>query len=314
MALYHINIKIIGRTQGKSAVASAAYRHAEKFTDLREAKTHDYSNKKDVIDSIILAPEGAPAWATQREALWNLVEKSENRKDAQVAREVEVALPRELSREQQIELLTDFAQKEFVSKGMIADIAIHNPLASDGEKAPHAHIMLTTRCIDGELFAKLKSREWNAEFKNIEGKEQQGFVSNTSKIMNLRESWGIAVNQALEDANSNATVDHRSYATRGIDKQPQQKLGPMKWIAERCHGITEHSEQLAAANVIGHARRTVKAMKELDTQQIVDKFTVPIIQTIQNIKQVVHVHRPPEIQKSVYEHDYLIDREQGIER
>jgi len=313
MALYHLSIKIIGRSKNKSAVASAAYRHAEKLTDLRDLKTYDYSNKKDVIDSIILAPEGAPTWATQREALWNLVEKNENRKDSQVAREVEVALPRELSREQQIELLTNFAQKEFVSQGMIADIAIHTPIASDGEKAPHAHIMLTTRYIEGELFGK-KAREWNAGFSNNIGKEQQGFVSDKSKIMNLRESWGVAVNQALANTNSSATVDHRSYADRGIDKQPQQKLGPMKWIAERCHGITDHREQLASANVIGHARRTIKAIKQLDTKQVVDKFTAPVTQTIRNLEQVIHAHSPPKRQSATYEHDYLIDREQGIER
>jgi len=311
MALYHLAMQIITRSKNKSAVASAAYRHADKFTDLREAKNYDYRNKKDVIDSIILAPENAPAWATQREALWNLVEKSENRKDAQVAREVEIALPRELSREQQKTLLINFVNQEFVSKGMIADIAIHNPVASDGKESPHAHIMLTTRRISGELFSSKKAREWNAEFKNMRGKEQKGFVSNTTKIMDLREIWGQAVNQALASANSSATVDHRSYASRGIDKQPQKKLGAMKWIAERCHNIHERSEQLASADVIGHARRTVKAMKKLDTQQIVTKFTEPVINTLKN---AVHAHSPPEIQQPVYEHDYLIDREQGRER
>lgn len=313
MALYHLSIKIIGRSKNKSAVASAAYRHAEKFTDLRTLQSYDYRKKQDIVDSIILAPENAPAWATQREALWNLVEKSENRKDAQVAREVEIALPRELSREQQTELLTNFVQKEFVSKGMIADIAIHNPIASDDKEAPHAHIMLTTRYIEGELFGK-KAREWNAGFCNSVGKEQKGFVSDKSKIMNLRESWGIAVNQSLVKANSSATVDHRSYADRGIDKQPQQKLGSMKRIAERCHGITEHNEQLAAANVIGHARRSIRAIKQLDSKQIVDKFTAPVIQTIRNLEQVIHTHSPPKRQSVTYEHDYLIDREQGIER
>lgn len=160
MAIYHLSVKIISRSKGRSAVASAAYRAGEKLHDLREDKTHDYSRKSGVIHREVITPDGAPEWATQREVLWNRVEASEKRKDSQLAREVEIALPRELSTEARAQLVRSFVQDEFTNKGMIADVAIHNPEASDGQENPHAHIMLTMRHLDDWEFGG-KNRQWN---------------------------------------------------------------------------------------------------------------------------------------------------------
>ena len=160
MAIYHVSGKIISRSGGRSAVAAAAYRSAEKLFDERIGVFHDYSNKADdVLYKEILKPENAPEWVMDREKLWNEVERVEKRKDAQLAREFVVSLPKELNLEQNIELGKEFVKKEFVSLGMIADVCIHDG-KYHGESQPHMHVMLTLREISEEGFGK-KVREWN---------------------------------------------------------------------------------------------------------------------------------------------------------
>jgi len=147
MATYHFSARVIKRSQNKSAVAAAAYRAGDSYYDERENKQWDYIGKE-VSHSQILAPENAGEWAHDRETLWNTVQNKERQwKNGQLARDIEIALPRELSLEENIKLVRKYAQDNFVSKGMISDINIHNPIASDGEKNPHAHIMLTMKSI-----------------------------------------------------------------------------------------------------------------------------------------------------------------------
>ena len=140
MACYHLTCKIIGRSAGRSAVAAAAYRSRDKLYDQRQGMEFDYSRKHDLIHAEILLPESAPERLKDRETLWNEVETVEKRKDAQLAREIELALPKELNLNQQIELVREYAQVQFVDKGMIADICMH-----ESETNPHVHIMLTLR-------------------------------------------------------------------------------------------------------------------------------------------------------------------------
>ena len=125
MAIYHLNVQVISRGQGRSAVACAAYRSAEKLYDERYGKTHDYTKKLHVVHSEILVPVNSPDWMGNRERLWNEVEKSEKRKDAQLSREVQLSLPKELTDEQNIALAREFVKTEFVSKGMVADLNVH---------------------------------------------------------------------------------------------------------------------------------------------------------------------------------------------
>jgi ATP-dependent exoDNAse (exonuclease V) alpha subunit len=143
-------------TKGESAVAGAAYRAASLLHEERTGITHDYTRKRGVEHAEILAPEGAPSWVFDRETLWNTVELAEKRKDAQVAREIEIGLPVELSKREQIALARDFARREFVAKGMVADFGIH----LDNSQNPHAHILLTTRDLTSDGFG-LKNRSWN---------------------------------------------------------------------------------------------------------------------------------------------------------
>lgn len=145
MAIYHLHVKVIGRKAGSSAVASAAYRSASRMRDEHIGRVQDFSNKRGVVHSEILLPENAPEHLGDRERLWNDVEAFEVRKDAQLAREIEFAIPREMTECQGIELARDFAQAEFVDQGMIADLNVHWDIGEDGMPKPHAHVMLTSR-------------------------------------------------------------------------------------------------------------------------------------------------------------------------
>ena len=154
MAIYHLHVKVIGRKSGSSAVASAAYRSASRLRDDRLDRSHDFSAKRGVVHSEVMLPENAPEAWRDRERLWNDVEAFEIRKDAQLAREVEFALPREMTQAQGIELARDFVQAEFVDRGMIADLNVHWDMAEDGGSKPHAHVMLTMRAVDETASAR----------------------------------------------------------------------------------------------------------------------------------------------------------------
>ncbi len=206
MAIYHLSVKVISRADGKSVTRAAAYRAGARIKDLMTGEVHDFSRKRGVDWSGVIAPAGAPDWARDRESLWNAVESVERRKDAQLAREVEIALPRELAAEAKIKLVSDFVQRQFVDVGMVADIAIHH---IDGQN-PHAHILLTTRRIDGDGFGA-KDRSWN----------------DRSLLLKWRKSWADAVNTELSRAGCASRIDHRSLADQGIDRPPTRHLGPI---------------------------------------------------------------------------------------
>ncbi|HBD5403393.1 TPA: MobA/MobL family protein, partial [Escherichia coli] len=156
MAIYHLSMKIISRSNGYSAVASAAYRSSSLMLDERTGLTHDYTRKSGVAEAVILTPATAPAWCTNRAELWNAVEKAERRKNSQLAREIELAIPHELPQDAARETVLAFVRENFVSQGMIADVAFHHMDKTN----PHAHIMLTTRAVGPAGFGG-KVRDWN---------------------------------------------------------------------------------------------------------------------------------------------------------
>ena len=184
---------MISRSQGRSATAAAAYRVAERIEDRRTGLTFDYAARGGVDHTEILAPDHAPDWVHDRSELWNRVEESETRKNSQVAREVRVALPDELTHAQRVALVRDYAQAQFVDRGMVADIALHAPGRIGDERNHHAHILLTTREIDAEGFTT-KNRDWN-KVEVLEG---------------WREAWARDSNVALERAGIEDRVDHRT--------------------------------------------------------------------------------------------------------
>jgi ATP-dependent exoDNAse (exonuclease V) alpha subunit len=127
MAIYRFEAKVIARSQGRSATASAAYRAAESIEDERTGTVFDYTRKRGVLYAEIITPPDTPAWMEDRAKLWNAVEKAEKRKDAQLARDLLLSLPHELTLAQRRELVREFVASEFVAEGMIADVAIHAP-------------------------------------------------------------------------------------------------------------------------------------------------------------------------------------------
>ncbi len=218
MAIYHLSMQIISRGRGQSAVASASYRSGDRLTDERTGEEKFY--RRDVQpDTMILAPANSPEWVKDRGQLWNAVEQIEKRKDSQLAREINVALPRELSNEKQKELIQNFVQNEFVNKGMIADIAIHR----DDKENPHAHIMLTMRSIDENGFGK-KNRDWNADFANSR-ENNRGFVKSSENCLSVREQWSNHANKALEKEGVQERISHLSHEARGLEQLPTVHLG-----------------------------------------------------------------------------------------
>jgi Ti-type conjugative transfer relaxase TraA len=204
MAIYHVTAKIISRKRGQSAVAKAAYRSGSALFDQHYGVTQDYSRKVGVAHTEIIAPEGVPAWMLDRENLWNGVEVAEKRKDAQLAREFEIALPIELSHDQSVELLRDYIKTEFVAKGMVADFAVHR----DNPNNPHAHIMLTTRAVAGEGFGP-KVRAWNA----------------TVQLVEWRAAWAETHNFHMARAGHAIRIDHRTLDAQQIELTPGKKIG-----------------------------------------------------------------------------------------
>ena len=204
LSIYHLHAQLIRRSQGRSAVASAAYRSAERLYDARLGRTHSYVSKEGVVYCDVLVPEGAAAWARDRGTLWNAVEASETRRDAQVAREVRVALPVELSVDAQVALIRTFVSEHFTCRGMVADVAIHH----DNLANPHAHIGLTLRSLTESGFGP-KARAWNSR----------------AVLMDWRAGWEHACNRTLARAGHEARVDHRSHADRGLRLEPTCKVG-----------------------------------------------------------------------------------------
>ena len=217
MAIYHLSGKIISRSQGRSSVAASAYRAAEKLVDERTGLTHDFTKKADdVFHREILLPCDAPAWMSDRAKLWSHTEAVEKRKDAQLAREFNIALPKELTDKQNIALAREFINKQFVDRGMVADLCLHHGIHK-GEKQPHIHVMLSLREVSAEGFGK-KARLWNRK----------------DLLLAYREAWAQHCNHHLALHGHDLRIDHRTLEAQGINLEPQTKLGPRQhrriWI------------------------------------------------------------------------------------
>lgn len=222
MAIYHCSISIGSRGQGSSSIASCAYREGSKIVDLRTGVTHDYSRKKDVIESCILSPDNAPDFCKSSSLLWNEVERTEKRKDAQLFREVTVALPREQTHKQNRELVFQFCRENFVSKGMVAGISFH----SSKTENPHAHIMLTMRKLNEQGFGQ-KAREWNGK----------------ALLNEWRENWAKSLNKSLDLNQINERVDHRALKEQGIERTPQIHIGYAAMEMEKRGEVSERGER-----------------------------------------------------------------------
>ena len=328
MAIYHLEAKVIGRSSGRSVVAASAYMSCSKILNDYDGVLHDFTCKRWLVWEYIFLPENAPQEWRDRSELWNAVERSEKTKDSRLARELVVALPVELGKEQWINLLTDYIQSNFIADGMCADVAIHD---TDGHN-PHAHIILTVRPLDdkgkwqhktekeylckrnGEEkgftaveFLQAKAQGWEKQYQYYVGKkkvymppseaERYGYErvnkhpkstkygrqnpitarwNSDGQLVAWRENWAKTTNKYLDEANrSDAHIDHRSHAARGIDEQPTihegyvaQAMERRGLIADRC----ELNRQIKAHNAL---LRELKAAFAKISQAV--KNTVPAL-------------------------------------
>jgi Ti-type conjugative transfer relaxase TraA len=221
MAIYHLSVKPISRASGRSAVAAIAYRAAEKLTNERDGLTHDFTRRSGVEHSEIVLPEGGNAeWAKDRSALWNAAEATEKRKDARVAREIEIALPHELTAEQRLDLTRDFAQGLADRYGVAVDFAIHSPHRDSSVLNHHAHIMMTTRKVERDGLGE--KSELELENKKLEA---LGLPNTHQQVRDMRIAWEQRANVHLARAGLDVRIDHRSHQERGLEIEPTQHMG-----------------------------------------------------------------------------------------
>jgi len=253
MAIYHCSIKIISRGKGRSAVAAAAYRAGEKIINEYDGRVSDYTKKGGIVYKEILLPDNAPEEYSDRAVLWNAVEKIEKAANSQLAREIEIALPVELSREQNISLVREYVKNSFVNLGMCADVCVHDK--KDGN--PHAHIMLTMRPFNADKTWGIKERKDYAFDENgnripvidettglqkLDGRNRKQWKrvyvqandwNDQAKAEEWREAWAESVNAILEKHGHAERIDHRSYERQGIEQIPTVHMGVAATQMER---------------------------------------------------------------------------------
>lgn len=276
MAIFSWSMQIIKRSSGRSVVAAAAYRAGEKLRDDRYDTVHDYTRREGLEHSKILAPDGAPAWVHDREKLWNTVERSEKRKDAQLARELRITIPRELSPSDRIELVLDYVTRNFVARGMVADIAWHNKIASDGLEQPHAHVLLTMRPLDGDGFGKKSRHDYIPDPEgrtHDDGKPVLVMTNGDSwncpeYFERCRLAWETSANQRLDQAGFAARIDRRSLLDRGIARMPEPALRMAYYMKDLYGGMKKRFGQYIASKEFARVEEAAKvAFKKLEHGQ-----------------------------------------------
>ena len=217
---FHSSMKTVSRSQGRSAVAAAAYRLGEKMQDERYGLTHDYPRKRGVEAAFTLAPQDAPEWAHDPEQLWNAAEAKENRSNSVVARETELALPGFLGAEERRSIAVEFAEGLVERYGVAVSVAIHAPGREGDQRNYHAHVLYTTR--------EMTAEGLGAKTRILDAKATRG-----AEVIKLRELAADIINRHLAAAHSDIRVDHRSFEERGIDQEPTTHLGPAATAMER---------------------------------------------------------------------------------
>lgn len=238
MAIYHCSMKSVSRGAGQSIVAAAAYRHACKLEDSRTGEVHDYSRKRGLESSEIYLPSGVkPEWAQDRAQLWNTVEAAEKRKNARLGRELVLALPAELTKEQRRELAGVLARHIANRYGVAVDVAIHQPNTHGDQRNYHVHMLMSSRRITPEGFGE-KARELDDH--------ERGPV----EVEHIRAQWARFANRALERAGHHVQIDHRSLEAQGIKRMPSLHLGPSASAMERRGVQTRLGNRNRAAQVL----------------------------------------------------------------
>jgi hypothetical protein len=261
MAIYHLSVKPVSRGGGRSATAASAYRAAELVYDHTTDQTFDYTRKRGVEHSeIVLSTRAAEQdinWARDRQQLWNAAEEAERRKDSRVAREYEVALPHELTKEERIELVRDFATELANRYNVAVDFALHEPHWEGDERNYHAHLLTTTREIEPDgLGAKTDIELGDRD------RGKKGLGPAKEEILEIRERWAQLTNEHLQEQGLEIRIDHRSLSAQGIERQPTQHLGVAVSGMER-RGIETEAMERIRGQALAAAQERVERSQEL---------------------------------------------------
>ncbi|GAA2842816.1 MobQ family relaxase [Pediococcus damnosus] len=264
MAIFHMSFSNISAGKGRSAIAGASYRSGEKSFDQKEGRSYFYARSV-MPESFILTPKNAPEWASDREKLWNEVERKDRRANSRYAKEFNVALPVELSEDEQKELLTKYVQENFVNAGMVADVAIHR----DHPDNPHAHVMLTNRPFNSDGTWGIKSKKQyilddngNKTYTGTSKYPKSRKIlmvdwDKKEKITEWRHNWATAVNQVLEAKNLPDRISEKSYEEQGIDE-----------VATQHEGINSQKEKRQEFNQNVKQQRQAKAEAKNTNEKI----------------------------------------------
>ncbi|MEL6579117.1 MAG: MobQ family relaxase [Cyanobacteria bacterium J06621_12] len=268
VALYSCSISNIKRSDGRSSVAKAAYNSRSLLLDERTANQYNYSQKSDLGFSEIITPENAPFWTSDRQQLWSKNELANKRRDARVAKEILVALPRELDKSQQQKLIRSFVANNLTTLGVVADVNAHELDQSDhSDWNPHVHILISTQhLVDGEFGSKITE------------------LNKKDFVTKIREAWAEQTNLALSAAGEVERVDHRSNQARGIERTPQIHLGHKAWAmkqkgiaTERGDRFSEIEERNQEIDTITAQVRAAIKQSQIATLQTTTVFPQPVV-------------------------------------
>ena len=249
MAIYHLSTKPISRSSGRSAVASIAYRAGIAITDERLGKTYDYTKRHGVLWTGLATPNDVKV---DRNELWNLAEKSENRSNSRTAREIVINIPHELMQGDQGTgnmLAHEFASQLSKKYQVAVDVAVHAPDKQGDNRNFHAHLLLTTRKLEQDRHGNIKLTDKSQlEMSNTQLK-QAGLLSNQDELKEIRKAWADLTNDYLAEHGIAERIDHRSHKDRGLDTLPTVKMGWQATELER-NGIRTD---------VGNKNRDIKA-------------------------------------------------------
>ncbi|WP_099349454.1 MobQ family relaxase [Acetobacter aceti] len=267
VAIFHLSVKTVSRSTGRSAVAAAAYRSGDTLTNERDGRQHNYANRTGIDESFIIAPAGCE-WTHDRSILWNAAEQAEKRSNSVTAREYVLALPAELDAKERAGLARAFASAVVERYGVAADVALHAPSAGGDDRNYHAHILTTTREVEADGLGK-KTRILDAA------------KTGGPEIESLRELWAMQCNEALERHQQPARIDHRSYERQGVDEMPTIHLGPTSTAVERKHKA-EHERKREP-----YKPQTFKAQENERRRSLNDHVREMVRELAETVREVV---------------------------
>lgn len=292
-ALFHMTAKVFKRSEGRSAVAAAAYRSASRLHDARTGQVFDYRSKP-VVMSLLACPPDAPEWVKDREMLWNRAEEAERRKDAVVARECEISIPRDISQDQW-QAFAYAVAASYVEVGAIADIAIHCPADAYGEPQPHLHVMLTTRSLDASTASGFSAKKNDALAAIFESGGRRG--GNRGEALKIERARVAAVmNEFLAAAGSGRRASHESNADRGIEREPEPTLGE-----KRMHAVKNRKRHDRKSALVSGMRnvKTIENLRDTIEEELMENF--PKYQAFEEVRDGISPHKKQNFKASLLE-------------